>query len=287
MTQLLFEIVPPSKVSSDKHKEKVLQRVATAVSQIEKVDFINIPEIIDENRLGQPYYRNVPVEEFGEKTRDLTKKEVILNKVVVHCNGMSNFSEWLDSAVSSGFKNFVFVGGNSDVFSYPGPSVIKANKKAKEISGVRVGNIFIPSREKEAERLLEKTISGADFFTSQILFESSKVKNVLLEYGILCKEKGIQPAEIFLSFCPLSRLGQIDFLKWLGINFSEKTEKKIISSEEEIVSNSIEVVQDVWREIKEFKKEKNLSIVLGLNIEEIFLHNIENCIELASKLKEN
>ncbi len=280
MTELMFEVVPPSRMTSEEYKEKISAKVAETVNSI-KPDFINVPEVIDENFRGEPYYRNVSVRGFAKKLNELTERKIIVNKVVVHCNGMKELAEWLDKSVNElKIKNFVFVGGNSGKTHYPGPGVIQANKKAKTLFDARIGNIFIPSRKNEAQRLLKKTLSGADFFTSQLLFEAQKTKNVLLEYDALCKKKKVKPSKFFLSFAPVSSVNEIYFLRWLGVEIPIETEKIVFNS-----FNSIHVSEMIWREINSFSKEKNLSLSLGLNVEEIFLHNLEPASQLAASLK--
>lgn len=283
-TEVMLEVVPPSRMFSSKYYEKVLGKLVEAINSIKKIDFVNVPEIIDENRLGKPFYRNVSIREFGKRLEDLTGKQAIVNKVVVHLNGMQGFDEWINRSINQfNIKSFVFVGGAFEI-NYSGPKVIEANKKAKAIPGVKVGNIMIPSRKNEVQRMLEKTLSGADFFTTQILFSAEDTKKDLLEYDRLCKEQKIKSAKIFLSFCPVSSKGELDFLKWLEVKIPAETEKKLRG--ENPVKASISAVQKLWIEFNEFKKENNLSVSLALNIEEIFLHNLAHCIELASSLQE-
>ncbi|MFH1663906.1 MAG: hypothetical protein ABH986_03810 [archaeon] len=286
MNELMLEIVPPSRMTSEKYKEKVLSDVSNAVNEMKEIDLINVPEIIEENRVGKPYYRNISARTFAKKLNELTGKKVVVNKVVTYCNGLQELQDWLNKSIKElGIKDFVFVGANSDHFSYPGPSVAQANTHAKKIKGIRIGNIMIPSRENEAERMLSKTLSGADFFTSQLLFESQNTMNALKDYSELCKEKNVLPSEIFLSFCPVSGVNELYFLRWLGVEMPDETEKKLFGEEEKIVFNSVEIAEKIWLEINDFVKEENLSLSLNLNVEEIFLHNLLHCTELVSRLK--
>jgi hypothetical protein len=284
MTEVFFEVVPPSKMSSQKHREKVLDKIASAINSV-KIDCINIPEVIEENHLGKPYYRNLSVRWFAKELQALTGKNVVVNKGVVYFNGMQQFLLWVKETVNEfKVKDFVFVGGKTANIAYSGPSVIQANREAKKINGIRIGNICIPSREKEAERMLNKTLSGANFFTSQVLFESNEMKNLLLEYEALCKEKKVQPSKIFLSFCPVSRMEEVSFLKWLGVNIPPETENEL---KKETPLSSINITEKVWTEINEFKRDMALSVPLGLNVEEIFLHNLDFAVDIALKLTNN
>ncbi len=284
-SKILFEIVSPSRMSSDKHKEKVLNSLAEQILEIKNIDFLNIPEIVDENWEGQPNYRNMNPRKFAHKLFEKTRIKSIVNKVVAHLNGEKGFKEWLDETISEyKIKEFVFVGPNTDVHSYPGPSVLKANQIAKKIPKVLVGNILIPLRQNEALKVFEKTKSGADFFTTQVLFESEKIKKVLSEYDSLCKKEKIKPAKIFLGFCPVSTKYDVEFLKWLGVEIPEKTEKDLLADNALMAQKSLNAVKSAWEDVNAFVNDNNISVPIGLNIEEIFLHNLPYCKELTDAL---
>ncbi len=283
MNRMAFEAVPPSRMSSGVFREKVTEKIISSVNSIKKVDLINVPEVIDENHEGKPYYRNIPVNEFCSNVSLMTGKKAIANKVVVHCNGMADFVSWLEKSINeTKITNFVFVGGNSDKIPYPGITVNQANAKAKELNEkIEIGNIMIPSRKNEAQRMLSKTIGGADFFTSQVLFESDKTNQVISEYALLCEKNSVKPSEIFLSFCPVSNTEELDFLRWLGVEILPETEKKFIENPS---SASVNISQNVWEEINDFAEKESINVNLSLNVEEIFFHNLELSVDLALKL---
>ena len=284
-TEILFEIVPPSKMSSEKYKEKMIQSILDSpILSVKNLTSINIPEITDENWQGKPYYRNTDTFKFTKDMRSHTTKNIIVNKVVVHCDGFQGFKQWLQEAISQhDIKSFIFVGPNSTKHSYPGPTVLEANKFASQIDGISIGNILIPSREGEAQRMLKKTLSGATFFTTQILFESERIKSVLSEYSELCKSENIKPAKVFLSFCPISKGSDIEFLRWLGVEMPQELESDLLSDEEAVVSKSIDAAKGVWKNVSNFI-DTNIQVPVGINVEEIFLHNLDHCNELILNL---
>ena len=284
---ILFEVLPPSKSASEDYVQKFLDRIINTINEMKDVIAINIPNIVEENHVGLPYYRNIDNRKFGVALREHCRKDVILNNVVVHFNPKEKFEEWLHESIKDyGIGNFVFVGAKLDSIKYPGPSVIEANSIAKG-EGINFGNIFIQEREHEADRLINKTVSGCNFFTSQVLFEPESIINVLGQYSIKCREANLKPAKFFLSFAPVSSLEDIDFIKWLGAEIKEKTENRLKNAKN-IGEESINVIIETLNKISDFFDKKKLKIHIGLNIEYISLHNLElarNLVHSVSELK--
>ena len=199
MTEIMFEVIPYAKVSSHAYKEKVLNEVSATLNELKIVKMVNIPDFVEENHIGLPYYKNVGARDFGSLLRERCKKDIMVNTVVVHY-GKERFEQWLDETITEyKINNFVFVGAKVEGLQYPGPNVAEANEIAAG-KKVNFGNIVIPQRPNEAERLLQKTLAGCQFFTSQVLFEAEHAREVILEYGKKCREAKLKPAKFFLSF---------------------------------------------------------------------------------------
>ena len=282
---IIFEVIPSTKTSSESYTKKTIDRIANVLDELKNVSILNIPEIVEENHIGQPYYRNIDSREFGAMLRERCNKTIMVNTVVVHHSSKNDFEQWLDDSINKyKIKNFVFVGQKINSFKYSGPTIIEANSIAKN-KGINIGNIFIPERENEAGRLIGKTASGCKFFTSQVLFEPENVIRVIREYSIKCSQLKIKPSKFFLSFSPLSTLEDITFIKWLGAEINEKTEKRLKAARD-IGNESIKVVIETLHKIS--NSLNGIKIQLGLNIEYISLHNLElskNLVNAISTLK--
>jgi len=281
---MMFEVVPPSKFSSEEAMEKVVADLADGLSTVDCIDALNVPEVVDENRHGSPYYRNLDVCRFAEGLRKKTGLNVIANKVVVQCRGRQGFLDWLDSAVKvHGLTDFVFVGGNYADNIYPGPSVAEATEMALERFGLSVGGILIPSRLDESERLLRKTLSGTSFFTTQILFSANPLKSVLSSYYSKCVENSAKPAEVFLSFSVPSNAHHLEFMKWLGAELTPKVEETLLSGGS-MAQKSIDLARSVWLDAFNYLQDSSVPIQLGLNVEAVFLRNLDAALEMARQL---
>lgn len=278
---MIFEVIPSTKTASESYTKKVLDRIADALNDMRNIDILNIPEIVEENHFGLPYYKNIDNREFGAMLRERCNKAIMVNTVVGHHSSKGSFEQWLDESINKyKIKNFVFVGQKINSFKYPGPSIVEANLIAKN-KNVNFGNIFIPDRVNEADRLISKTASGCNFFTSQVLFEPENVIRVIKEYSIKCAESGIKPSKFFLSFAPLSTFEDINFIKWLGTEISEKTEKRLKAAQD-IGNESIKVAVEALNKI--YDSLDGIKIPLGLNIEYISLHNLELSKNLVNKI---
>jgi 5,10-methylenetetrahydrofolate reductase len=262
-----------------------VEKVANAIKEMENIYQLNIPEIVEENHEGLPYYRNKDTREFGVELRDICKKDVMVNTIVVHHQTKDTFERWIiESLDKFKIKNFVFVGAKTQYIKYRGPNVLEANAIAKN-KKVNFGNIFIPERKEEAKRLLAKTISGCSFFTSQVLFNADKVIDILTEYSIRCEKANVKPAKFFLSFSPLSTPDDITFIKWLGANIGENTEKRLRKAQN-MGEESNRIITDVWKKVIDASSSLKSKISLGVNIEYIKLHNLDISKQLVHSISE-
>ena len=286
---IIFEVIPPSKTASEAYAKKIADKISDTLSQMKDISALNIPEIAEENHIGLPYYKNIDNREFGLLLKQRCNKEVIINTVSAYYNPKESFEHWLDESISKyNLKNFVFVGQKINSIKYPGPSIVEANSIAKS-KKANFGNICIPDRENEAERLVSKTASGCSFFTSQVLFESERIVDVLKEYSIKCENANLKPAKFFLSFSPVSDFHDISFIKWLGTEISEKKERRLKFAQN-TGEESIKVIVEVLDKIFNYFYKTDIKIPLGLNIEYITLHNLElskNLVNSISDLKFN
>ena len=280
--KIIFEVMPYPKTASESYADKITDKIVNAVNEMEKVSIINIPEIVEENHIGQPYYRNTDPRVFGKVLREKCSKEIMVNTVVVHHKSKMAFNRWLDESINKyGIRNFVFVGAKIPSINYPGPSVTEANLIARE-KRINFGNIFIPDRHEEAERLIAKTKSGCNFFTSQVLFESDTAINVIQQYMEKCKNNNLKPAKFYLSLAPVGTKEDAVFIKWLGAEINEDTEKRLLDAKN-IGEESIDLLSDLIKKIRKFS-EGNDDVEIGLNIEYVMLHNLELAMELVSRI---
>ena len=281
-----YEILPP------REKDGTLNSYAANISSLlsqTHIDAINIPEVRDEVARGERPVKNqlrAEPREFGRLLQDIVGVEAVVNRVVVH-QKLNDELKWLEETNKKyQIENLITVGGESRSIEYPGPSVnetLAAIKKNENID-LLCGGISIPSREKESLKLIEKSENGSEFFTTQVLYDSSKIIKMISHYQKRCDEKKTFPRRLLLSFAPVSSEKNIKFLKWLGVEIPVETEKLLIEDLSKMTEKSMEIAVNVLQETLNHLNENNIIVPIGLNVEHIMSYNFQASIEMLQEL---
>jgi 5,10-methylenetetrahydrofolate reductase len=281
---LFFEPAPPGARISVERAAKQLAAVVDIVRAVPRIDAVDVPELVDENHEGRPYYRTSDPREYARRIHEDTEREVIVNKVVAHLATPEAVVEWAHETVARGIRHVVLVGGTSRYIPYPGPTVIEANRLCLPIfQDVRgsLGNITIPQRVGEAHRMLAKTRAGASFFTTQILFDAKAASRMIEEYDRLCREANLTPATVLLSVAPLGDDSDVEFARWLGAEVSEAAEQEILSGpESEAGSRSVTLALRLWSTVDQATQERGVVVPLGVNVEQITTRHLPHAEEM-------
>ena len=287
---VFFEPVPPSLRTRPDRVDAYFQELATRLQTIDALDAIDVPELIDENHEGRPYYRTADPRLIANQLTERVHRPVVVNKVVAHLPSASALVDWARETVAGGIRYVVLVGGSSRYIPYPGPPVIEADRACAGIlreHGGHLGNIAIPQRQGEAHRMLAKTRAGATFFTTQILFDSESLRRTLGEYEALCQKAGFPPATVLLSFAPLSDETDAEFIRWLGADIPETAERWILNGDESAAGDrAIEHARRVWNDIRAGADADGLSLPLGVNVEQLTQRHLDVALRMLSELSE-
>ena len=99
--------------------------------------------------------------------------------------------------------------------------------------------------------MLYKTMTGARFFTTQMLFDSQRIIELLRDYTLLCSEAGVDPATVLLSFAPLRSVSDLNLLDFLGVDLPTEAREYILDSgipseaPERSIMNAVSIYSDV------------------------------------------
>ena len=283
---VVYEILPP------REKDGTLNSYAANISSLlsqTHIDAINIPEVRDEIGRGERPVKNqlrAEPREFGKLLQDIVGIESIVNRVVVH-QTLEKEMIWFEETYNKyEIENLITVGGESRSITYPGPSVKKALEAIKQNEKLNVlcGGISIPSREKESLRLIEKSNNGSEFFTTQVLYDSSKIIKMISHYQKRCDEQNTFPRRLLLSFAPVSSKKNIDFLKWLGVDIPADTEEYLNENDQRMTERSMKIAINVLNETLTFLNENKIVVPIGLNVEHIMSYNFQSSIEMLQEL---
>lgn len=288
---IFFELVPPSASQDPLAIKKSVELTLSFLNKI-KVDAINIPEVIEETRNGESTLRSAIKIAPAELSGYLVSsgfKSILINRPVVRLGWKKQLEWFRQNYNDKKLHNYVLVGGESSKVRYPGLSVNGTAQKLKnefkkEFPEILLGGITIPSRMNEGERILRKTESGLEFFTTQIIYESDSIKKLLFDYWQICLKNNAKPKMIFLSFAPITCKKDIQLFTWLGVNIPESTRDELVTGWLGTGWRSLEICQNILKDIFDFVEENKIMIPLGLNIGYVKKSNFEFSIIFLEKI---
>ena len=286
---VVYEILPPRE--KDGTLNSYAEKISSLLSQTH-IDAINIPEVHDEDGRGERPVKNLEraeAREFGRLLQDNVGIEAIVNRVTVY-DGIEKQKKWIKQTFYDyDIENLILVGGESSMNDYPGPSVNTASEFiTRDLNTGRFdffcGGIAIPSRKRESEKLLRKGSNGIEFFTTQVLYDSIKIKKLLKYYDDICKKNKVLPRRVLLSFAPVSSEKNIDFLKWLGVEIPKSTEKRLIAKGNEMTNESLRIATYILKDLLNNNEELGIKVPIGLNVEHIMSYNFQYSINMLQEL---
>ena len=284
-----YEILPP------REKDGTLNSYAETISSLlsqTHIDAINIPEVHDEIERGDRPVTNQKrgePREFGMLLQDIVGIEAIINRVVVH-ESYDEQVRWIEETNTTyEIENMIIVGGESSKVDYPGPTVnemLQTIARGYNSNGgdIFCGGIAIPSRKDESKNLIRKSEHGSEFFTTQVLYDAENINKMINNYQSRCNELDTFPRRILLSFAPVSSQKNIEFLKWLGVEIPDDTERYLKGRPGSMTDRSLDVAVEVLNEILDFITVNNLKVPVGLNVEHIMSYNFQSSVEMLQEL---
>jgi hypothetical protein len=219
--------------------------------------------------------------------------------VVYKCVADPNFDDWLQSASTEhGHSAINLVGRASSQGEYQGPTISQAMEKVTATKTVQFGCVCIAERHTleaaeargksyptEHQNMVRKQKAGCQWFISQAVYDSEPTIRLLKDYAALCREQGIIPRKVLLTFAPVSRKKTMNFIKWLGVKVPPEVEAKILDAEKP-VDASVALLCDTLRTI--LSECAGIGVPLGISCESvsIFKAEIDGVHTLFGKLQE-
>lgn len=199
-----------------------------------------------------------------------SSRPVITYKSVVQSDS-SAFDQWANEAWQEfGVRDIVLVGSPSSRNQVTLPladaySRLVANQHDFFIGGVTIAERHA-NKGNEHERLIEKHKQGCNFFISQAIYDPQATIDMLTRYAIECKQQGLKPQRIILTFSPCGSEKTLEFIDWLGVSVPEATSLRILNAEKPLFE-SIRICANSLRQILDAVLPYKLP--LGLNIESL------------------
>jgi 5,10-methylenetetrahydrofolate reductase len=125
--------------------------------------------------------------------------------------------------------------------------------------------------------MLSKTRAGASFFTTQLLFDSEAIRDVLLRYDLLCRQASLPPAAVLLSVAPIVDDEDAEFVRWLGADLPDSAEREILETDDphDAARRSVEMAVRVWGDVVRSARKEALTVPVGVNVEQISARHLE------------
>lgn len=182
---------------------------------------------------------------------------------------------WLQAADADQVMT-VLVGASSSA-NVGATSLRRAYELRRELRpDLITGAILIPerhtSRGDEHLRMLDKQESGAQFFVSQILYDSNAAKDVLADYADECEARGVAPAPVVFTLSVCGSLKTLDFLEWLGVKVPHWMRRDLRRAESTLAA-SMELSRSIGVDMVQYGR--RLGVPVGLNVESVSSRRVE------------
>lgn len=269
----LIGTTPPKEGTEDEKMREIAEKLLARLANVE-YDGMVVYDIQDESaRIDSPrpfpFSRTRDTREYAALISSMNARQTITYKSVAQRN-REEFETWLQqTAVDFNQKNLVFVGSPAaDVAKMTLP---EAYATAAETSdNLQIGGVTIAERHQkkgdEHLRLLEKQRQGCTFFVSQAVYNAQATIDMLTVYARECRERGIEPARIILTFTPCGSAKTLEFMRWLGISIPEATSYRILDAKNPLFESQRICYSNLTHILSAVIP---LGLPLGLNIESI------------------
>jgi hypothetical protein len=290
----LYGTTPPRSGSSE---ELIAGAAAKLVARVQAlpVDGFVVYDLQDESSRTDvprpfPFVPTVDARGYAMRLRAQTGKAAIAYK----CIGALTEAEWQRWLVESidrvGLELLSIVGRPSSRGApYPmslrrAYALAAAHRPRLTLGGVAIAERHGGGHD-EARRILDKAALGCDFFVSQAVYQPATTIRLIEDYARLCREAGVTPRRVVLTFVPCGREKTLAFMKWLGIAVPPETESAILGSPSPL-TKSIEICRASLARILD--EAGAGTVPLGINTESVSIHRdeIDASIDLFHALGE-
>ncbi|KID55205.1 hypothetical protein JF50_25790 [Pseudoalteromonas luteoviolacea] len=270
----LIGTTPPKLGTDSEQLKTIATKLLNRLHEIE-YDGVIIYDIQDESSRTQvprpfPFKQTVDPCEYSQLVRDLSKLDVITYKSVAQ-RDREEFTQWLHKTKQDfGLNNLVLVGspsskGDIKLGLPEAYQTLQTHTQDFFLGGVTIAERHANKRN-EHERLIDKTIKGCEYFISQAVYDAQASIDLLTSYARTCRQQGIEPKRIILTFTPCGGQKTLEFMEWLGISVPEATRWRMLDADNTL-NESIKICRENLDLI--LRSCAHLDIPLGLNIESL------------------
>lgn len=265
---------PPKSDTPLEEVESIANKLLDRVSDID-FDGLIVYDIQDEDSRTKkprpfPFKSTHDPRLYSSLLNKKSKRPVITYKSVIQSNA-DDFNLWATEAWEQyGVKDIVLVGSPSQKNKISlslenAYNTLVNNKHNFFIGGVTIAERHA-SKGNEHQRLIEKHQQGCNFFISQAIYDPQATIDMLTRYAIECKQQGLKPQRLILTFSPCGSKKTLEFIDWLGVSVPEATSLRILNASNSLYE-SIRICVNSLQQILDAVLPYDLP--LGLNIESL------------------
>ncbi|MEV0898402.1 5,10-methylenetetrahydrofolate reductase [Actinoplanes sp. NPDC049802] len=279
---LVFSLTPPR---SHATQERISEIAEVTQKRLEALDvdgliLYDIDDESDRNPIERPFPYLPTLDPARYYSRHLTGWEKPV--IIYRCVGKYPEDElrtWM-SGVSDQVLT-VFVGASSG-----GKPVHTGLRRAQELRhqvrpDLPLGAVVIGERRDEHRRMLAKQELGVGFFVTQVIYHLNDTKNLLSDYYLECRERGVDPRTVIFTLSLCGSLKTLEFVRWLGVDVPRWLENSIRHSPDPL-AESYRQCMLIARDLMDFCE--HLGLPYGFNVESVSIRKaeIEATTELAA-----
>ncbi len=288
----LFGSTPPRDGTTIEKAQETCAKF-TARSAVLATDGFIVYDIQDERSRTElerpfPFRKTMDPSQYASFFPSLSGKQCIVYKCVAE-ESAEQFDSWLDQAADTyGHHAFTLVGAASSKIQHGGLTLSAAGARTKARGGCAFGSVCIPERHttkgNENINMVNKMDHGSEWFITQGIFSAGPIVKLLNEYGDSCRERGLTPKKVVLTFAPCGRQKTMTFIKWLGMHVPEDVEQRIFSAADP-VRESVLLLGELF--ITLLEQTGSSGVPIGINVESlsIFKEEINAAHDLFQSLQ--
>jgi len=265
---------PPKVSTSTEQLDDIGNKLLARLSHID-YDGLVVYDIQDESSRVEaprpfPYMETHDPRMYSRLLREKAQLPVITYKSVSQ-RSKTDFQQWLAEASSEyGVEDLVLVGSPSSTGDVKLPlndayEALRDSDHDFQLGGVTIAERHA-SKGNEHERLLTKSDQGCEFFISQAVYNPQATIDLLTQYARSCRDQGIAPKRIILTFTPCGSAKTLEFMEWLGISVPDATRWRILDAKDPL-AESVRICRSNLEQILDAVIRYDLP--LGLNIESL------------------
>lgn len=206
--------------------------------------------------------------------------------LVYKCVADASFDEWMETCSQEhGHTAINLVGRASSQGDYQGPTLGEAMEMVNANSQLKFGCVCIAERHTlesakargrdyptEHKNMIRKQKAGAEWFISQAVYDIEPTIRLLKDYASMCRQQGITPRKVILTFAPVSRSKTMNFLKWLGVRVPSEVEDQILQAESPVEASIQVLCQHLQTILSECA---GIGVPLGISCESVSIYKAE------------